>query len=70
MRHAVAASMADAIASRMAADSTRSPEEWQANLFVAAGQGVGLMLLGSCYDRAWTLPYQVLTIPLHSDATP
>ena len=64
MRQAVAASMADAIAQRVASDPTRSPEQWQATLFVAAAQGIGTMLLGSCYDQAWTLPYQVITVPL------
>ena len=67
MRQAVAASMADAIANRVATDPTRSREQWQATLFVAAAQGVGTMLLGSCYDQAWTLPYQVMTVPLHHD---
>lgn len=68
MRQAIAASMADAIANRMAADPTRSPEQWQANLFVAAAHGVGLMLLGSCHDQAWKLPYQVMTVPLHQES--
>ena len=65
MREAVAASMAEAIANRMESDPTRTPEQWQATLFVAAAQGIGTMLLGSCYDQAWTLPYQVMTIPLN-----
>lgn len=64
MRQAVATSMADAIAQRVASDPTRSPAQWQATLFVAAAQGVGTMLLGSCYNQAWTLPYQVITVPL------
>ena len=67
MREAVAASMAEAIANRMESDPTRTPEQWQATLFVAAAQGIGTMLLGSCYDQAWTLPYQVMTVPLHDD---
>ena len=67
MREAVAASMAEAIANRMESDPTRTPEQWQATLFVAAAQGIGTMLLGSCYDQAWTLPYQVVTVPLHDD---
>ena len=65
MRQAVAASMADAIALRMESDPSRSRQEWAAYNFIGAAQGVGTMLLASCSPDAWTLPYQVMTVPLN-----
>ena len=65
MRKAVAASMAHAIDLRLQADPSRSREQWEAFNFIGAAQGVGTMLLASCCPDAWTLPYQVMTVPLN-----
>lgn len=65
MRQAVTAAMANAVKSRLASDPSRSQHEWEAYNFVGAAQGVGTMLLASCCPVAWTLPYQVMTIPLN-----
>ena len=65
MRDAVATSMAGAIALRMESDPSRSRQEWAAYNFIGAAQGVGTMLLASCCPDAWTLPYQVMTVPLN-----
>lgn len=65
MRQTVAESISGAITSRMEADPSRSRQEWEAFNFIGAAQGVGTLLLASCCPDAWTLPYQVMTIPLN-----
>lgn len=65
MHQAVATAMADAIEARVQADPSRTRVEWEAFNFIGAAQGVGTMLLASCCPDAWTLPYQVMTIPLN-----
>lgn len=65
MRHAIAAAMAEVIETRLQSDHSRSLRQWEAFNFIGASQGVGVMLLASCCPEAWTLPYQVMTVPLN-----
>lgn len=65
MRASVAHAMSDVIKARMDADPTRPRRELQADVFIGAAQGVGVLLMASIYPDAWTLPYQHITVPLN-----
>ena len=65
MRASVAHAMSDVITSRLEADPMRPRRELQADVFIGAAQGVGVLLMASIYPDAWTLPYQHITVPLN-----
>ena len=65
MRASIAHAMSDVIKARTAADPTRPRRELQADVFIGAAQGVGVLLMASLYPDAWSLPYQHMTVPLN-----
>ena len=65
MRASVTHAMSDVIKARMDADPTRPRRELQADVFIGAAQGVGVLLMASIYPDAWALPYQHITVPMN-----
>ena len=65
MRASVAHAMSDVIKARMDADPKRPRRELQADVFIGAAQGVGVLLVASLCPDAWSLPYQHFTVPLN-----
>jgi len=49
----------------VAADPTRPRRDLQADVFIGAAQGVGVLLMASLCPDAWSLPYQHITVPLN-----
>ena len=66
MRESISHAMSDVIATRLAAEPTRSRKEMQADIFISAAQGIGVLLVADCCPSAWELPYQHVTEPLNS----
>ena len=66
MRASVAHAISDVITSRMEAEPTRPRRELQADVFIGAAQGIGVLLMASIHPDAWALPYQHITIPLNA----
>lgn len=66
MRASVAHAISDVITSRMEAEPTRPRRELQADVFIGAAQGIGVLLMASIYPDAWALPHQHITVPLNA----